>query len=544
MTAGTSAGTGTCTGTGTGTDTGTDTGTGTRDSENEREVHGEPSVNYCQIDLKKTVIDAQKQPVKPKHGGRKGKELLQQVPAHGTDEEQQERSEDLPQVQARQTGNGSVSSNGIMEGGNEQVPEVSAHGIRSKIVQPPQGQVEESGEEEVAEVSALGTESAHPPFGTVVEGGGGKEVTKLSTHGTVSQIVQSSHGTVEGGREKKAPKVPAHGATSQRLQPLGTVAEGKNEAPQVPAHETRIERVPQQGTAEAVPQDPTHGAMKREESQVPIQLPKHEMGRGVLPAYAPRRGNPTVLSAHGTEHKASGVLSQNPTGAIVRGKNGAPQVPAKPTSAHGTEHKASGALLQNPTSAIVREKNGAPQVPAKPTSAHGTEHKASGALLQNPTSAVVREKNGAPLQVPAKPTSGREMPKTKGGELGMSKVNQEVLQILANKVIAEKQEKSSTAYPLRADRAIRENQQRTKEVPSGCTGRTNQERSKEVSPVHTDKASQERNIGVSPMSTNRPEGGSQGRGKGMSSVHTDRPIGTSQGRGRGRRPAYGTEMRN
>ena len=498
MTAGTSVGTGTCTGTGTGTDTGTDTGTGTRDSENEREVHGEPSVNYCQIDVKKTLIDAQKPPVKPKHVERKGKELLQQVPAHGTDGEQKEGSGDLPQVQARQTGDGSVSSNGIMEGGNEQVPEVSAHGIGSRIVQSPQGQVEESGEEEVAEVSALGTESAHPPLGTVVEGGGGKEVTKLSTHGTVSQIVQSSHGTVEGGREKKAPKVPAHGATSQRLQPLGTVAEGKNEAPQVPAHETRIERVPQQGTAEAVPQDPTHGAMRGEESQVPIQLPRHEMGRGVLPAYAPRRGDPTMLSAHGTEHKASGVLSQNPTGAIVRGKNGGPQVPAKPTSAHGTEYKASGALLQNPTSAIVREKNGAPQVPAKPT-------------------------------------SGREMPKTKGGEIDMHKVDQEVLQMLANKMTAEKQEKS---------RAIRENQQRTKEVPSGFTGRTNQERSKEVSLVRTDKASQERNRGVFPMSTDRPEGGSQGRGKGMPSVHTDRPIGTSQARSRGRRPAYGTEMRN
>ena len=495
MTASTSAGTGTCTGTGTGTgtDTGTDTGTGTRDSENEREVHGEPSVNYCQIDVKKTLIDAQKPPVKPKHGGRKGKELLQQVPVHGRDEEQKEGSGDLPQVHACGTGNGSVSSNGIMEGGNEQVPEVSAHEIESRIVQSPQGQVVGSGEKEVAELSALGTESTHPPLGTV-EGSGEREATKLPTHGTTSQIVQSSHGAVEGGREKKAPKVHAHGTASQGLPQLDIAARTKNKAPQVPAHKTRIVGVQQQGTTEAVPQDSTHEPVKGDQSGILIQLSKCEMDEGgvLQPAQELRReGDRTVLSAHGTEHKPSGVLLQDPTSAI-----------------------------------IVKRKNGAPQVPAKPT-------------------------------------RGREMPKeykTKGGEISVYKVNQEVLQVLPNKVKAEKQEKSRATYPLHAGRAMRENQQRSKEVPSGYTGRTNQERSKEVSAGHTDKtnleknrgvspartdeASPERNRGVSPMSTDRPEGGSQGRGKGMSSVHTDRPIGTSQERGRGRRPAYGTEMRN
>ena len=94
----------------------------------------------------------------------------------------------------------------------------------------------------------------------------------------------------------------------------------------ISVHGTRIKEVPQQVTVEAVGQDPTLGPMKRERSQVLIQLAKHEMDRGgVLPAYKQRREeDPTVLSAHRIGHKASGVLLQDPIGAIVRGKNGAP----------------------------------------------------------------------------------------------------------------------------------------------------------------------------------------------------------------------------
>ena len=174
-------------------------------------------------------------------------------------------------------------------------------------------------------------------------------------------------------------------------------------------------------------------------------------------------------------------------------------------------------------------------------SAHGTEHKANGVLLQDPTGAPIRGKNGAP-QVPAKPTLGREMPKeykTKGGEISMHKVNR---QLLANKMTAEIQEKSRATYPICADRAIEENQEKCRGVSPMYVDKANQERSRGVFSVRTDKANLERSRGVfsmhtdktrsislAPMHTDRTN---QDSSRGLSPMHTNRLIGRSQGRGR------------
>ena len=444
------------------------------------------------------------------------------MPAPGTDEGRTEGSEDLPQVPACGTRNRSVPTNITVEGDKDEVPEgpkepeapkVPAHGTGNASVQPPYGRVDRGGgEKEAPKVPAYETGSRSVPSNRTVEGDKEEvsevpklpevpkvpEAPKVPAHGTGNGSVQSPHGTVERGGGEKS-KVPAHRGGSQRLPPFRIAEGGKNEAPWVPPHESRIEGVPQQRTREAVRQDLTHGAMKGKEAQVSIQLAKHEINRGGdWSTYKPKReGDPTVSSAHGTGLKAGEVLLQDPTGAPIREKNGAPQVPAKPTS-------------------------------------------------------------------------GREMPKeykTKIGETSLHKVHR---QVLANKMIAETQEKSRAAYPMRGDRAIGESQERSRGVYPVHTDRTNQERGRGVSPVRTNKAYQERSRGMSPVRTNRTHqersrGTSpvhrthQERSKGVSPMHTDRtnqessrgvsPVSIDRLRGGSQseaepRPTYGTEMRN
>ena len=181
------------------------------------------------------------------------------MPAHGTDEPQQKGIGDLPQVPAYETGNRSVLSNGAVNWDKMEVPKVPAHGG--------------------------------------------------------SRIVESPHGTVEGAREKEVSNVPSHETGSKRLPLLRIAGGGKNKAPQV-----RIVGVPQQGTAEAVQQDPTHGPLKGEKSQVSIQLTKHKMdnclnirSRGVSPMH--------MCTARTNQERSRGVSPVH-TNRIIQERSG------------------------------------------------------------------------------------------------------------------------------------------------------------------------------------------------------------------------------
>ena len=426
------------------------------------------------------------------------------MPVPGTDEGRTEGSEDLPQVPAYGTGNRSVPTNITVEGNKEEVPEapkvpVPAHITGNRSVQPPHGTVEKGGggEKEAPKAPVNETGYRSVPSNRTVEGDKEKlpEVPKVPAPGTGNRSVQPPHGTVErgGGGEKEAPKPPAHGTGSQRVPPFGIAGGGKNEAPWVPPHGS------QQRPREAVGQDLTHGAMKGMEAQVSIQL---EINRGGdWPAYKPKReGDPTVSSTHGTELKASEVLLQDPTGAPIRGKNGAPQVPVKPTLGREmpkeyktkvgemSMHKVHRQVLANKMTAEIQEKDRA-TYPIRADRAIGENQKRSRGVYSVRTDRTNQERSRGVSPVRTNRTN------QEGGR-GMSPVR-------TNRI---HQERNRGTSPVRTNRT---HQERSRGVSPTRTDRTNQESSRGVSPMRTDRTNQERNRGVSPVSIDRLIGGSQ-----------------------------------